>query len=124
MVVLNKIDLNNQCLSQISGEKHPVAQISAKTLKGVDNLSHENKKLIGYQDNASGSWLARRRHVTALERAFEHIAEGYTQLEQSGSGELLAEELKEAQVQLGQITGEFTTDDLLGEIFSSFCVGK
>lgn len=124
LVVLNKIDLNNQHLSYFSSSEYPVVFISAKTSTGVDNLSHEIKKLIGYQDNASGSWLARRRHVTALKKSLEHIVDGYEELKVNGLAELLAEELKLAQVELGQITGEFTTDDLLGEIFSSFCVGK
>ena len=68
--------------------------------------------------------LARRRHLQALNTAAEHLQQGYQQLVYAKSGELLAEELRLAQQALSEITGEFTSDDLLGRIFSSFCIGK
>ena len=68
--------------------------------------------------------MARRRHLLALEQALNHVTEGIAQLTSNKAGELLAEELRLAQIALSQITGEFTSDDLLGEIFSSFCIGK
>jgi tRNA modification GTPase len=77
-----------------------------------------------YHPEASGVFSARRRHLDALGRAQAHIAEGRNQLEQYRAGELLAEELRQAQRALSEITGEFTTEDLLGEIFSGFCIGK
>lgn len=68
--------------------------------------------------------MARRRHLDALERAAEHLEIGQTQLEMHIAGEILAEELRLTQQYLNEITGEFTSDDLLGKIFSSFCIGK
>lgn len=68
--------------------------------------------------------LARRRHLQALDAAAMHLAQGHEQLVVARSGELLAEELRLAQQELSEITGEFTSDDLLGRIFSSFCIGK
>jgi tRNA modification GTPase len=68
--------------------------------------------------------MARRRHLNALNTARDHIKLGQQQLEQAGAGELLAEELRMAQNALSEITGEFTSDDLLGKIFGSFCIGK
>ena len=71
-----------------------------------------------------GQFIARRRHLDALAKASEHINNGQQQLEQNQAGELLAEELRLAHQALTEITGEFTSDDLLGQIFSSFCIGK
>ncbi|MCP4276690.1 MAG: tRNA uridine-5-carboxymethylaminomethyl(34) synthesis GTPase MnmE, partial [Gammaproteobacteria bacterium] len=68
--------------------------------------------------------IARRRHLDALSRASKHLLTGQRMLINEGSGELLAEDLRQAQNTLGEITGEFTADNLLGEIFSSFCIGK
>jgi tRNA modification GTPase len=68
--------------------------------------------------------MARRRHVDALERTAQSVSAGLKQLVDYGAGELLAAELHQAQEQLSMITGEFTTEDLLGSIFSNFCIGK
>lgn len=97
--------------------------LSAKTHDGIDALSEHLKEVMGY--NASeGSFTARRRHLDALERAETYLQAGYEQLHGMAAGELLAEDLRQAQQCLSEITGEFTSDDLLGKIFSSFCIGK
>jgi tRNA modification GTPase len=76
------------------------------------------------QKEAQGAYMARRRHLDALERALALISTGQDKLTQHNAGELLAEDLKYAHQALCEITGEFTADDLLGQIFSSFCIGK
>jgi len=87
-------------------------------------LKDHLKQVVGYNATESGVFMARRRHLTALDKAQQHIEQGFEQLIHFSAGELLAEELKLAQLQLNEITGEFTSDDLLGNIFSSFCIGK
>jgi tRNA modification GTPase len=79
---------------------------------------------VGYQHLGEGDFIARRRHLDALDRALEYLHQGETSLERDRAGELLAEDLRLAQQSLSEITGEFTADDLLGRIFSSFCIGK
>jgi tRNA modification GTPase len=82
------------------------------------------KESMGFQPVGEGTFIARRRHLDAIRRAQEHLVRGKAQLKESRAGELLAEELRLAQQALGEITGAFTSDDLLGRIFSSFCIGK
>jgi tRNA modification GTPase len=79
---------------------------------------------MGFRPAGEGMFTARARHVDALRRAQEHTVAGKQQLQQTRAGELLAEELRLAQNALNEITGEFTSEDLLGKIFSSFCIGK
>ncbi len=79
---------------------------------------------MGFQGNTEGGFMARRRHLDALERATERLLVAKEQLEVFVAGELVAEELRLAQESLSEITGEFSSDDLLGRIFSSFCIGK
>lgn len=79
---------------------------------------------MGYSQTAESSFSARRRHLDALKQAQQYLESGYQQLTHASAGELLAEDLRLAQQALGEITGEFTADDLLGRIFSSFCIGK
>jgi tRNA modification GTPase len=79
---------------------------------------------MGFESNNEGQFIARRRHIDALENANEHILIGKQQLMENLAGELLAEELRLAQQYLNEITGEFSSDDLLSRIFSSFCIGK
>jgi tRNA modification GTPase len=79
---------------------------------------------MGFSAQGEGQFTARRRHLDALEKAEEYIAEGRVQLIDAEAGDLLAESLRLAQLSLAEITGEFTPDDLLGRIFSSFCIGK
>ncbi|HEX4938926.1 MAG TPA: tRNA uridine-5-carboxymethylaminomethyl(34) synthesis GTPase MnmE, partial [Candidatus Kapabacteria bacterium] len=91
---------------------------------GLDVLRETLKTAMGFQSEGAGLFTARRRHLDALERARQSLATGLAQLLDTGAGELLAEDLRVAQEALSEITGEFTADDLLGRIFSSFCIGK
>jgi tRNA modification GTPase len=121
LVVRNKIDL--------TGEPAGVAEentvnLSAKYGDGVDQLRDKIRQLAGYDNPGEGAFTARRRHVEAIDRAAAHFANGRRALDESQAGELLAEELRLAQQALAEITGEFSSDDLLGRIFSEFCIGK
>ncbi|MEW6994683.1 tRNA uridine-5-carboxymethylaminomethyl(34) synthesis GTPase MnmE [Colwelliaceae bacterium MEBiC 14330] len=107
-----------------NNNKHSVITLSAKTGDGVDSLKEHLKAIMGYQGSTEGGFMARRRHLVALENTHQHLLTGLEQLESFVAGEILAEELRICQQQLDQITGEFTSDDLLGKIFSSFCIGK
>jgi len=98
--------------------------ISAKTGQGIELLRRKIREAVGASDQSEGSFSARQRHVDALKRASGHLAAGAQAMENQHAGELLAEELRLAQQALGEITGEMLPDDLLGEIFSSFCIGK
>ena len=98
--------------------------VSAKTGEGLPDLKHLLLSSVGYQHQAEGVFSARRRHLSAIVSASDLVCHGIQQLEQSNAGELLAEDLRQAQGYLSEITGEFTSDDLLGVIFSSFCIGK
>ncbi|MCJ8320102.1 MAG: tRNA uridine-5-carboxymethylaminomethyl(34) synthesis GTPase MnmE [Colwellia sp.] len=103
---------------------HSVVTLSAKTGEGIDSLKEHLKTIMGYQGSTEGGFMARRRHLVALENTHQHLITGLDQLESYVAGEILAEELRICQQELDQITGEFTSDDLLGKIFSSFCIGK
>ncbi len=107
-----------------NNNKHSVITLSAKTGDGVDSLKEHLKAIMGYQGSTEGGFMARRRHLVALENTHQHLLTGLEQLESFVAGEILAEELRICQQELDQITGEFTSDDLLGKIFSSFCIGK
>lgn len=119
----NKIDLTDAMPGRLPGNPPGVA-ISARTGAGVDALKGLVKELAGYRDTGEGAFTARKRHVEALERGQAHFLAGREALERTRAGELLAEELKYAQQALAEITGEFTSDDLLGAIFAGFCIGK
>lgn len=101
-----------------------VIGVSAKTGEGLSGLKQLILRSVGYQHQAEGVFSARRRHLSAIVSATDAVCHGITQLEQSNAGELLAEDLRQAQRYLSEITGEFSSDDLLGVIFSSFCIGK
>lgn len=125
IVVVNKIDQLDVAPYVEQRDGYSLVAISAHTGAGIDLLREHIKTVAGVQHNPEGGlFLARRRHLDALMRAQNHIVNGQTQLTSNAAGELLAEELKQAQQTLGEITGEFTSDDLLGRIFSEFCIGK
>lgn len=119
--VHNKIDVTKEpaLAAQKDGDVH--VYISAKTGLGVDLLKAELLKQAGYQNHAEGVFMARARHLQALSEVAVNLSNAQNQI---SSAELLAEELRLAQEALAAITGEFTPDDLLGEIFSKFCIGK
>ena len=119
--VLNKIDISGRPPGPCGDRCFAIA---AKTGAGIDELIDWIERQAGFQPEATGSYSARRRHLDALSRAQASLVDGQLQLESSRAGELLAEDLLQAQRALGEITGEFTSDNLLGEIFSSFCIGK
>ena len=121
-VVRNKIDLSGMPAS-ISENSHEIA-LSAKSEEGIEILRDHLKKIMGYTGLTEGVFLARRRHLDALIRAKEFVLNGQAQLQESKAGELLAEDLRQAQHALGEITGFVSSDELLGKIFSSFCIGK
>ena len=123
-VIRNKVDLSGEAEGLEQLENFTLIRLSAQTKVGVDLLREHLKKSIGYQSSTEGGFLARRRHLQALKEAAEHLARGHVQLTQFFAGELLAEELRMVQNALSEITGQFTSDDLLGNIFSSFCIGK
>jgi len=124
-LIRNKIDLSGESADHYDPDAAQVCiGISAATGAGVDNLKHHLKQVMGYQQTNEGGFTARRRHLDALTRAREYLEAGKAQLYGSAAGELLAEDLRHAQKALGEITSEFTSDDLLGRIFSSFCTGK
>ena len=122
-VVRNKIDLSGEPAGLIQAKPAAIG-ISAKTGSGLDALRQHLKDCIGFRGSDAGTLSARRRHLDALNRAREHTHEGKRQLADHHAPELMAEELRLAQEALGEITGEFTSEDLLGRIFSSFCIGK
>ena len=123
-IVRNKIDLNGEQASESEQDCYQIISLSAQTHDGVQLLREHLKQAMGFQTGMEGGFLARRRHLDALEKAAEHLQIGLVQLTEFHAGELLAEELRLVQTYLSEITGEFTSDDLLGNIFSSFCIGK
>ena len=122
--VFNKIDLTGSEVEILEDEIGVKVKLSAKNGLGIDLLRDHLKTRVGYHGSSEGLFMARRRHLDALERAKSHIEKGKEQLQTQQAGELLAEELRLAQLALGEITGEVTSDELLGRIFSSFCIGK
>ena len=122
-VIYNKTDLMQAVdFKEKTGDFDEVF-VSAKTQTGIDNLKSYLKEKLGYQTTEEGGFIARRRHLVALKDVDASLKLAQEQL-QSGQGELVAEELKMAQESLGKITGKFSSEDLLGEIFSQFCIGK
>ena len=98
--------------------------MSARTGAGLDLIEQVVMEELGLDEGDGGEYSARQRHVDAIAQAGEHISRGQAELAASGSGELLAEELRLAADALGEITGRMSSDELLGRIFSSFCIGK
>ncbi len=120
LIIRNKIDLSGH---PAGFDPEGILYLSAKTGDGIPLLKTYLKKQMGLQSNTEGQFMARRRHLEALQNAKMALTTALT-LTHTYHTELLAEELRQAQQHLSEITGEFTTDDLLGEIFSSFCLGK
>jgi tRNA modification GTPase len=121
--VRNKIDLSGRAPGHCGDGETPVVALSARTGAGVDYLRGALRRQAGLDAGAEPEFLARRRHLDALRRALDALAAAAGQVE-GGHGELAAEELRGAQRALGEITGEFTSEDLLDRIFSRFCIGK
>ena len=123
-VIRNKCDQTGESPSINTKLEYPVISLSAKESLGIDILKQHLKSCMGYEQVGEDQIIARQRHITAINNAEFHILTGKSQLEDNMAGELLAEELRIAQQFLNEITGEFSSDDLLGKIFSSFCIGK
>jgi tRNA modification GTPase len=123
-LVRNKIDLCNTQASKCIVDGITCIYLSAKLGHGMELLRDQLKHCVGYQTTTEGGFSARRRHLDALNRCQILLQEGSQQLAYSQAGELLAEDLRQAQECLSEITGTFTSDDLLGRIFGSFCIGK
>ncbi|MEP1217502.1 MAG: tRNA uridine-5-carboxymethylaminomethyl(34) synthesis GTPase MnmE [Marinobacter sp.] len=125
-VIRNKVDLTGEPV----GIEHPdlaaapVIRIAARSADGLEVLRDHLKQCMGFASTTEGGFIARRRHLDALQRAQAFMRQGEEQLQGFGAGELLAEDLRAAQDSLGEITGAMTPDELLGKIFSSFCIGK
>ncbi|HEX7116017.1 MAG TPA: tRNA uridine-5-carboxymethylaminomethyl(34) synthesis GTPase MnmE [Steroidobacter sp.] len=122
-LIFNKVDLVGEP-SRYEQSQPPRLHLSAATGEGIDLLREHLKECMGFLGAEAGTISARRRHLDALNRAAAHLEEARRQLVEHRAGELMAEELRRAQQCLGEITGEFTSDDLLGRIFSTFCIGK
>lgn len=123
-LIRNKTDLTGRTPVILEGEWGTEILVSAKTGEGLDLLAIHLKECMGYRAAGEGAFIARRRHLEALGQADVFLDNANYQLEVGRAGELVAEELRQAQNALSEITGEFTSDDLLGRIFSTFCIGK
>jgi len=122
-IVANKIDLSGGITGERVAEGPQQLGVSALTGAGVDSLRQRILSLAGYRDDA-GVFSARRRHLEALKSAGDCLRHGAAALREAGAGELLADDLRRAHDHLGDIVGVTTSDALLGEIFSRFCIGK
>jgi tRNA modification GTPase len=119
-VVQNKTDL----CEMAANSEETVLRISAKTGAGLSQLRTQLHRFAGLSNVGESRYSARTRHVDALLRSLALLQQTQTQFQATGAGELLAEDLKLAQQILGEITGQISSDELLGKIFGSFCVGK
>ena len=124
ITVLNKIDLLNEVPVLKQEHDETIISLSAKKNLGIDLLIEQLKRQAGYQHTMEGNFSARRRHLNALEKTQTSLQKALTQLQTQHAYELVAEDLRQAQTSLSELTGDFSNDDLLGEIFSSFCIGK
>ncbi|MGP1924498.1 MAG: tRNA uridine-5-carboxymethylaminomethyl(34) synthesis GTPase MnmE [Arsenophonus sp. NEOnobi-MAG3] len=123
-IIRNKVDITDEPIAITKISDYSLIRLSVYRKEGIDLLRQHLKESIGFNHHIEGGFLARRRHIQALNIAAEHLQQGYQQLVFAHSCELLAEELRLTQQALSEITGEFSSDDLLGRIFSSFCIGK
>jgi tRNA modification GTPase len=121
--VYNKIDLSG-AKARLDNYLPPRVHLSAVTGEGMDLLRDHLKACAGFQQGEAGVVSARRRHLDALGHVHHHLQQAATLLYERRAGELIAEELRLAQQRAGEITGAVTSDDLLGKIFASFCIGK
>ena len=121
--IRNKIDLLKAKAEIKEVENQTEVSLSAKNGDGIDLLRQALSQAAGYKPDGEGVFLARKRHILAIKLTLNYINSAIEQLE-GGASELVAEDLRQAGMSLGTITGEFSSDDLLGEIFSSFCIGK
>jgi len=122
--IYNKIDLLGLAPEISESEQGAQIHLSIKTGEGMDLLKQHLKQSVGFNAAADNVFIARRRHIEALSKSHEYVESALKQLQISQAGELVAEDLRQAQNHLAEITGQFTSDDLLGKIFSSFCIGK
>ena len=122
--VFNKIDLVNKQPEIRTTKPGTQIHLSIKTGAGMDLLVQHLKQSVGYNESAENICIARTRHLEALKKGYEYAQNALHQLQTTQASELVAEDLRQAQQALAEITGEFTSDDLLGKIFSSFCIGK
>lgn len=123
-LVFNKCDQLKGSFDDHAIADLPTLQISAKTGQGLRSLKDHLKQTLALTGTLEGGFSARRRHLEALEKARTYLLAGQIQLSEYAAGELLAEDLRRAQDCLNEITGDFSSDDLLGRIFSDFCIGK
>jgi tRNA modification GTPase len=123
-VVLNKIDLSHASAGREEGSAGVTLRVSARTGAGMDLLQQRLKECAGFDGKSEGCFSARQRHLDALQQANTAITSAREMLKEGAGEEILAEELRQAQYALGAITGEYSADDLLGEIFATFCIGK
>ncbi|RLA36893.1 MAG: tRNA uridine-5-carboxymethylaminomethyl(34) synthesis GTPase MnmE [Gammaproteobacteria bacterium] len=123
IILRNKTDVTGDSPG-VQQQDPAILNISAKTGAGLDALRETIRQVAGYENLGDGAFTARRRHIDALNLAAQHFECGRDALNKNKAGEIFAEELKLAQSALGEITGSFTSDDLLGRIFSEFCIGK
>lgn len=121
VTVLNKIDLSGHAPGRVEVDGYPQISLSARQGDGLDVLRDTLLELFGWNSHSEGVFIARARHLDAIRRAALHLDKAAAC---GAMTDLLAEELRLAQLALSEITGEFTADDLLGEIFSRFCIGK
>jgi tRNA modification GTPase len=121
-LVFNKIDLASEHTVGTEGVKS--LRVSALTGAGFDTLAWHLKSCMGFEAGATDVLSARARHLEALTRVDEHLEQAAQQLAARNAPELVAEELRRAQLELGEIVGSESSDQLLGRIFSRFCIGK
>lgn len=123
-VIRNKSDLTGETAGYAKENGIDLVRMTAKAGDGLTALREHLKTIMGFDATSEGGFIARRRHIEAIEKARDYLNAAMDQLIHAHAGELVAEDLRQAQQALNEITGEFSSDDLLGRIFSSFCIGK